>query len=81
MKEKFPCLNHLRLQPCVAGKIIIACCILHNIAIRGRTSPWQSNYDDDAEIIRADVFIEDENEQPNPNAVAVLDNLRHFFSN
>ncbi|CAG7826614.1 unnamed protein product, partial [Allacma fusca] len=32
MKERFPCLNHLRLQPRKAGLVIIACAVLHNIA-------------------------------------------------
>ena len=81
MKEKFPCLNHLRLQPNAAGKIVLACCILHNLEIRGRTSPWNTNDDDDAEIFEDDEFVEDDIEQPHPNAAAVLNNFRHFFSN
>lgn len=32
LKEKFPCLNHLRLQPQKAARVILTCCILHNIA-------------------------------------------------
>jgi len=32
MKERFPCLNHLRLSPVRACKTVIACAVLHNIA-------------------------------------------------
>jgi len=31
MKEKFPCLNLLRVEPIFAGKIILTCATLHNI--------------------------------------------------
>uniref|UniRef100_A0A8D8Z7C7 Putative nuclease HARBI1 n=1 Tax=Cacopsylla melanoneura TaxID=428564 RepID=A0A8D8Z7C7_9HEMI len=33
MKEKFPCLNHMRLEPEFAGMIVLACATLHNIAL------------------------------------------------
>lgn len=34
LKEKFPCLNRLRVRPEYAGKIITACVTLHNVALR-----------------------------------------------
>lgn len=34
MREKFPCLNHLRVDPQFAGKIVLACATLHNIALQ-----------------------------------------------
>jgi hypothetical protein len=32
LKERFPCLHHLRVEPEFAGMIILACVTLHNIA-------------------------------------------------
>jgi hypothetical protein len=32
LKEKFPCLNHLRMKPQKAGKVVLACATLHNVA-------------------------------------------------
>jgi nuclease HARBI1 len=29
-KERFPCLNHLRLKPTFAAKVVLACAALHN---------------------------------------------------
>lgn len=34
LKEKFPCLNELRLRPEVAGRVILSCMTLHNIQKR-----------------------------------------------
>lgn len=33
LKEKFPCLNHLRVDVNFAAKTVLACCVLHNIAL------------------------------------------------
>lgn len=32
LKEKFPCLNYLRLRPRTAAKIVLTCSTIHNIA-------------------------------------------------
>lgn len=32
LQEKIPCLNHLWSQPQKAARVILTCCILHNIA-------------------------------------------------
>jgi hypothetical protein len=32
LKEKFPCLNHLRLQPVKTARVALACVVLHNVA-------------------------------------------------
>ena len=31
LRERFPCLNHLRVKPTYAGQIIMACATLHNV--------------------------------------------------
>jgi len=31
VKERFPCLNHMRLQPEKAGRIVMAAAALHNV--------------------------------------------------
>jgi len=34
LKNRFPCLKYMRLDPCYAGKVIMACATLHNIATK-----------------------------------------------
>lgn len=34
LKERFPCLNHMRAEVCLAAKIILACMALHNLEIK-----------------------------------------------
>ena len=82
LKEKFPCLNHLRLQPITASNVILACIILHNIEKRlgsEHYTPYieqtmeQNNNGDDA--------VENENEAEfDTDAIAVLETLIHQFN-
>lgn len=62
MKEKFPCLNYLRLNPVFAGKVVVACAIFHNIAIKvGREEivvPRLDENDDDQNILPMNVETE-----------------------
>jgi hypothetical protein len=50
MKERFPCLNHLRVQPEYAGKIIMCCATLHNIASKKDFEWNQESGNDDDEV-------------------------------
>ncbi|XP_055841252.1 putative nuclease HARBI1 [Episyrphus balteatus] len=70
LKEKFPCLNYLRMQPTVAEQIVIACCILHNLEVR-RGTPIREldNNDGEGNDNIEDIQIE-EIERPNQNAYA-----------
>lgn len=34
VKERFPCLNYMRLRPIVAAKVVMTCITFHNIASR-----------------------------------------------
>ncbi len=34
LKQRFPCLNYLRLEPISAGKVVMACSVLHNVATK-----------------------------------------------
>ena len=45
LKERFPCINHMRLQPERAAVITMACAALHNIAKRDDFD-WTSPPDD-----------------------------------
>lgn len=55
LKEKFPCLNYLRLQPDYACKVFICCTTLCNI-IRGAEDliPNNVNEEDENEMIIED---------------------------
>lgn len=52
MKEKFPCLNYLRLQPEAAAEVIYFAAIVHNVEIKlrqefdlaGLLAPENGNY-------------------------------------
>jgi hypothetical protein len=35
MKNRFPCLKHLRVEPKYAARIIMVCATLHNVATKG----------------------------------------------
>lgn len=67
LKERFPCLNYLRLRPEFAGKIVIVCAILHNIASGiGRGSENMQPFEDtDNEIEELDESAEEENDALN----------------
>lgn len=42
LKEKFPCLNYLRLAPNVACKVILTCSVLHNLEKRLGSSSYET---------------------------------------
>lgn len=62
LKEKFPCLNHMRLQPVRAAKIVLACCILHNIARTIDREPAAGNLGN-ADNENADEVIDEPRQQ------------------
>jgi hypothetical protein len=49
MKERFPCLNYLRVQPDFAGNIINACATIHNIASKEDFDYQSKNVVDDGD--------------------------------
>ncbi|XP_050340600.1 putative nuclease HARBI1 [Bactrocera neohumeralis] len=67
IKERFPCLNYLRLRPEFAGKTVIVCAILHNIACSiGRSSEnIQPTEDTDNEREELDESAEEEDDALN----------------
>ncbi|XP_049301958.1 putative nuclease HARBI1 isoform X1 [Bactrocera dorsalis] len=79
LKEKFPCLNHLRLQPEKAAKIIIMCCTFHNIC----RMDAQNDVDYDEEIMNG--ANENEKEQSFQNTESLnnserLQSLLNWFN-
>lgn len=44
-KERFPILNFMRLNPAYAGRIVMACSALHNIASKDDFDPPVGNND------------------------------------
>lgn len=77
LKERFPCLNHLRLRPRKAAKVVLACITLHNIACRvGRQNV-------DILIAREEEQHNDDNAEdgaPNVCAIAKLNSLLQYFT-
>lgn len=86
LKERFPCLNYLRLRPEFAGKVVIVCATLHNIACSiGRENENQQLTDTDDEIEELDLEnLEEENDAFNlmddTSANERLASLLQFFS-
>jgi zona occludens toxin (predicted ATPase) len=79
IKEKFPCLNHLRVQPIIASKIILSSIVLHNIEKRLGSQHYipyseQSNEQDDEVANNSN-----EDEVFEPEAIGVLQSLIQLF--
>ena len=36
LKERFQCLKYMRVDPTLAGKVFMACCVLHNILLEDK---------------------------------------------
>lgn len=76
LKEKFACLNYLRLQPLPACKVILSCLILHNIEKRLGSEKYVPYNVQDI------VDEEDQNnneEEAEPEAINVLQDLIQHF--
>ena len=84
LKEKFPCLNHLRLQPITTCRVIISCIILHNIEKRLGSELYMTYdlEDDDIDDVAEDDEAEDDGEENvvDNNAVHVLRSLIAQFN-
>ncbi|XP_054278994.1 putative nuclease HARBI1 [Macrosteles quadrilineatus] len=82
MKERFPCLNHLRVSPRHAAEIVLVCCVLHNVAcLVGRD---ENDFIVMEEDIYEDNHVEPANDLPDPIAAgdaaqARLQRLLQFF--
>ncbi|XP_026686022.1 putative nuclease HARBI1 [Diaphorina citri] len=83
LKEKFPCLNHLRLRPHFAAKVILCAMTFHNIAI---TVDRDDNLviDIDAPLLHPEEDLDDPDpealaERPNNAAERQIMRLRNFF--
>lgn len=79
LKEKFPCLNYVRLQPVFASNVIQSCVILHNIEKRLGSNHYTPyiNYnpieDNEEVLFDAEVGIDF-------SAIQVLNNLIERFT-
>ena len=58
LKEKFPCLNYLRVQPLRASIIITACATLHNIMKRDEYYVFDRNTLLDDQFLRDEPALE-----------------------
>jgi len=69
LKERFPCLNHLRVCPTFAGKIIMACATFHNIASK-----------EDFEWTRTpNLTVSPQNQPQGPPSAAALSRLQELI--
>ncbi|KAI5651712.1 DDE superfamily endonuclease domain-containing protein [Phthorimaea operculella] len=81
IKEKFPCLNYLRVQPQIASNVILSCVLLHNIEKR-LGSEYYTPYIEEGGNENVNDFGELENdleEVLDEEAVAVLQSLIQLF--
>jgi len=51
LKNRFPCLKYLRVDPCFAGRIIMACATLHNVANKADFIPNSDAEDDNTDAV------------------------------
>lgn len=85
LKEKFPSLNHLRLQPLSACKVFLACVTLHNLEKRlGSEHYIPYDYANDEMVDNGDNnrdnIEEDNNEAIDPEAIEVIRELIQNFN-
>ncbi|XP_063226892.1 putative nuclease HARBI1 isoform X1 [Bacillus rossius redtenbacheri] len=78
LKEKFPCLNHLRMQPVSACNIILSCIIVHNIEKRLGSEVYEP-YENDENVEGEDGEAHEDVDAADPEAIAVLQELIHVF--
>lgn len=78
LKEKFPCLNHLRMQPVSACNIILSCIILHNIHKRLGSEVYEP-YEYHADVEGEGEEAHEDVEAADPEAIVVLQELIHVF--
>lgn len=78
LKEKFPCLNHLRVQPIFAANLVLSCAILHNVAID--KEEVLANLGEVSEVEEeAEEEINAEENFPTEYTNRTLENLINFF--
>lgn len=77
LKEKFPCLNYMRLCPKTAAKVVLACATLHNIARKIHREDVYLNIDTDSED--DDEPEEPDDDEPVPTTNARLERLLFHF--
>lgn len=78
LKERFPCLNHLRLKPRKAAKVVLACITLHNIACKiGIQNDDVLTSREEEEHNNGNA---EEGEVPNVGAVEKLNSLLEYFT-
>lgn len=80
LKEKFPCLNHMRMQPLPACNVALGCIILHNLEKRFGSELYEP-YDDAPFINEANENEDHGNEEVvDAEAIEVLQELIQFFN-
>ncbi|XP_063635066.1 putative nuclease HARBI1 [Cydia splendana] len=83
LKEKFPCLNHLRVQPLKACSIFLACVTLHNLEKRLGVQyyiPYHYPVDNGDNDRENEDNGNDGNNAIDPEAIEVLRELIQIFS-
>lgn len=78
LKERFPCLNHLRVTPRKAAKIVLACIALHNIC--GRNRDDNLIFHEQNEINNEDIPVNEEIDNILPAAEQRLNRFLQYFS-
>lgn len=78
LKEKFPCLNHLRMQPLPACNVILSCLILHNIEKRLGTDTYMP-YESCNESERNEEERSEEGDTVDKEAIEILQEIIHTF--
>lgn len=77
LKERFPCLNHLRLSPHRAGIVVIACATLHNLCCD--EAHENVRIEDLGNVDPEDEHDEENGHPPNGNAVNRLNAFLNYF--
>jgi len=75
LRERFPCLNYLRVDPIFAGKIVMACVALHNICSK-EDYTW-SRFEPEDQTFNLHGNYDDE--PPTPAAEARVEQLLNYF--
>jgi len=78
LKERFPCLNHLRTQPYKSGMIVMTCAVFHNIACLIDHEPTEEYvYNEEDNFLN--IPEEYQEEAPNVGGMNRVNSLLDYF--